>query len=139
MTKDIARLELLAGDLIDEHDRLLTELKAQRRKHNLTQNDVAERMGVSQPTVAAFEHYDSNPTLASVRRYALAVGANIEHTVTDACCTDDDSFEAIVKSVRIPGAAGAIWSKSARLGGWKTGDHAPAPVRHVTRFESMDA
>lgn len=115
MTNDTARLEVLAGDLIDEHDRLLSSLKAQRRKHNLTQTEVAERMGVSQPTVAAFEHYDSNPTLASIRRYALAVGANIEHTVKDACCDTDDSFDAIVNSV------GAKWSRSVTQVGWRTG------------------
>ncbi|TFD41768.1 XRE family transcriptional regulator [Cryobacterium sp. TMT2-10] len=138
MTNDTARLELLAGTLVDEHDRLLTELIAQRKKHSLTQAEVAERMGVSQPTVAAFEHYDSNPTLASIRRYALAVGAKIEHTVTDACCTSDDSFDAIVKSVRTPGAAGAIWAKSALLVGWKTPGPVSAHVRHVTRFEYVD-
>ncbi len=48
---------------------------ALRKKHHLTQADVAERMGVSQPTVAEFERYDANPTLSAIRRYALAVGA----------------------------------------------------------------
>lgn len=56
-----------------------------RREHNLTQTDVAERMGVSQPTVAAFEHYDSNPTLASIQRYAMAVGAVLDTRVIDDC------------------------------------------------------
>lgn len=99
MTTDAARLETLAGQLVDEHDNLLSSLIEQRKKHHLTQAEVAERMGVSQPTIAAFEHYDANPTLATVRRYALAVGANIEHSVVDACCSIDESFEAIVTSL----------------------------------------
>lgn len=56
-----------------------------RREHKLTQTDVAERMGVSQPTVAAFEHYDSNPTVATLQRYAMAVGAVLDTRVIDDC------------------------------------------------------
>jgi transcriptional regulator with XRE-family HTH domain len=41
-------------------------------------------MGVTQPTVAAFEAHDSNPTLATLRRYALAVRASVSYTVEDA-------------------------------------------------------
>ena len=39
-------------------------------------------MGVTQSTVARFEAYDSNPTLASIRRYAHAIGALVTHVVT---------------------------------------------------------
>ncbi len=56
---------------------------AMRKNRGLTQEQVAERMGVSQPAVAAFERYDANPTLATIRRYALAVHASIEHIVAD--------------------------------------------------------
>ena len=35
------------------------------------------------PAVAAFESHESNPTLSTVRRYALAVGARISHEVDD--------------------------------------------------------
>jgi transcriptional regulator with XRE-family HTH domain len=41
-------------------------------------------MGVTQPSVAAFEREDSNPTLSTIRRYALAVGARISYQVLDA-------------------------------------------------------
>jgi transcriptional regulator with XRE-family HTH domain len=40
-------------------------------------------MGVSQPTVAGFERYDANPTLSTLRRYALAIGARLETRVID--------------------------------------------------------
>ena len=42
-------------------------------------------MGISQPSVAAFERYDSNPTLATIRRYALAVEARLQTKVVDDC------------------------------------------------------
>lgn len=63
----------------------MKSLIALRREHELTQKDLAERMGVSQPTVAAFEHYDSNPTLATIQRYAMAVGAVLDTRVIDDC------------------------------------------------------
>ena len=49
----------------------------------ISQKLVGDRMGVSQPTVAAFESYDANPTLSSISRYARAVGAEIEFKVTN--------------------------------------------------------
>ena len=61
-----------------------------RRATQLVENDRAllRRLiqlrgdqGVTQPTVARFEAYDSNPTLASIRRYAHAIGALIKHVV----------------------------------------------------------
>lgn len=92
-----AQIEALADSLVESHDKLMSDLIGMRKRHGLSQEAVAERMGVSQPTVAAFERYDSNPTLATLRRYALAVGASIGHAVDDQCCrADDDKAEAIV-------------------------------------------
>lgn len=82
---DSASLEALADSLVDSHTTLMSELVRMRHEHGLRQEDVAERMGVSQPTVASFEHYDANPTLSTIRRYAHAVGARIEHRVVDDC------------------------------------------------------
>lgn len=81
----MARIEARADSLVEAHTEHLRELVAMRVKHDLTQGMVAERMGVSQPTVAAFEHYDSNPTLSTIRRYALAVGARVKLEVIDDC------------------------------------------------------
>ncbi|MFE4951961.1 helix-turn-helix domain-containing protein [Leifsonia sp. NPDC056665] len=82
---EMVRIDALADDLVAEHRLLMRALVAQRKAHNLTQETVAERMSVSQPTVAAFERYDANPTLSTIRRYALAVGAGIRHHVDDRC------------------------------------------------------
>lgn len=86
-----------AEQLVGSHEDLMRQLIAMRKKHHLSQEVVAERMGVSQPTVASFERYDSNPQLSSIRRYALAVGASIEHIVRDSCQTHSgDRFDEIV-------------------------------------------
>ena len=86
MNDDLAMIEARADSLIDNHAKLLRDLVALRKKHHLTQTEVAERMGVSQPTVAGLERYDANPTLSTIRRYAVAVGARITETVIDDCC-----------------------------------------------------
>ncbi|WP_425955321.1 helix-turn-helix domain-containing protein [Xylanimonas sp. McL0601] len=94
---DLAALEARADSLIEAHEQLLDSLVALRKKHNLTQSEVADRMGVSQPTIAAFERDDANPTLATIRRYAHAVGARLRDEVIDDCCrTGDEQFYRVV-------------------------------------------
>ena len=78
-------LERRADLLVDARDRLLEGLVSLRKEHNLSQQTVAERMGVSQPTVAAFERYDANPTVSSIIRYAMAVDALLDVKVVDDC------------------------------------------------------
>lgn len=109
-------LDDLAEDLVESHDQLLSSLIGLRKTHRLTQDAVAERMGVSQPTVAAFERYDANPTLSTIRRYALAVGASIEHRVEDRCCKVDDQFDSIVRGVT------QTWTAPSRMSWeWQSG------------------
>ena len=78
-------LERRADLLVDARDRLLEGLVRLRKEHKLSQQTVAERMGVSQPTVAAFERYDANPTVSSIIRYAMAVNAILDIKVVDDC------------------------------------------------------
>ncbi len=70
-----------ATQLVENDGAFLRRLVEIRKEQGLTQQDVADRMGVSQPTVAKFESYDSNPTLATIRRYAHAVEALVKHEV----------------------------------------------------------
>jgi len=77
---DYGSLVAQAEALADDHAEMMASLVALRRE-GLTQTEVAERMGVTQPTVAGLERYDANPTLSTVRRYALAVGAMIKTRV----------------------------------------------------------
>jgi len=83
MTDELRRIEELAEYLVEADLSLMQDLVALRHKRGLSQIAVGERMGVSQPAVASFEAYDSNPTLSSIRRYALAVGGQITHSVKD--------------------------------------------------------
>lgn len=72
---------LRAAALVEADGYYLRNLVAIRKMRNLTQADVARILGISQPTVASFEAYDSNPTLSSIRRYAHAVEALVAHHV----------------------------------------------------------
>lgn len=71
-----------AKALVTAERDMLGELVQARKKHGLTQKEVAERMGVSQSAVSQIERYDANPTLATLRRYALAVEVRLQFQVT---------------------------------------------------------
>jgi transcriptional regulator with XRE-family HTH domain len=97
MLEDISRIEARADALVEAHEELMRSLIALRKQHKISQETVAERMSVSQPTVAAFERYDSNPTLSTIRRYALAVGGRIQNSVIDDCEEHARAFETLVE------------------------------------------
>jgi transcriptional regulator with XRE-family HTH domain len=82
------KISARAEDLVRTDREFLAALIHHREKHGLTQADVAERMGVSQSTVSSFERYDANPTMATIRRYALAVGVRTRKLVDDDCGED---------------------------------------------------
>ena len=66
---------------IDRDMRLIESLVELRKTQGLTQAQVAERMGRSQPSVSDFERLGGDPHLSTIRRYALAVGASVHHIV----------------------------------------------------------
>jgi transcriptional regulator with XRE-family HTH domain len=69
-------IQATAGDMD-----LIERLVQIRRDQGLTQRDVAERMGRSQPNVSAFERTGGDPHLSTIRRYAVAVGARVRWQV----------------------------------------------------------
>lgn len=70
------------GRLLAEQDADLLDMLIQVRKaRGLSQQDVAKMLGLSQPTIADFERYENDPKLSTLRRYALAVGAEVRHAV----------------------------------------------------------
>ena len=75
------KLQRLAGDLVRADRDLLAGLIKVRRHRKLRQVDVAELLGVNQSAVAGFERLGGDPRLSTIRRYALAVGARVEHRV----------------------------------------------------------
>lgn len=83
MQEDLRVIRDRAQSLAREQHELMSSLVQFRVKHHLRQEDVAERLGITQAAVSKFERYDSNPTLASIRRYALAVGVRLNLTAID--------------------------------------------------------
>ena len=61
-----------------ERKRLLQNLAAARRAARLTQADVAARMRTSVSAVARLERGEMNPTVATLQRFASAVGRRID-------------------------------------------------------------
>ena len=59
--------------LAQADDEMRWALIQARKEAGLSQRDVAEMMGVKQPTVAAFESQDNDPRLSTLRRYAHRV------------------------------------------------------------------
>lgn len=67
---------------LEESDaRLIRDLIELRLQLGVSQQDLADRVGVAQSTIAAFERYDNDPKLSTIRRYAHALGALIRHSV----------------------------------------------------------
>jgi DNA-binding XRE family transcriptional regulator len=60
-----------------------------RNAAGMSQREVADLLGIKQSSIAAFERHDNDPKLSTIRRYALAVGAQIDHRV----CTRDVTVE----------------------------------------------
>ncbi|MEV7762245.1 helix-turn-helix domain-containing protein [Curtobacterium flaccumfaciens] len=70
-----------ATELARSDYKLLSDLVRQRKAAGLTQQDVANRMGITQPSVANLERHDADPKLSTIRRYAHAIEALIWHAV----------------------------------------------------------
>lgn len=61
----------------EEARRLVDALIALRKHCQLSQVEVAKRMGVRQPTVSGFEKEPSDPKLSTLQRYARALDARL--------------------------------------------------------------
>lgn len=76
-SRAMVRAKVLASNDLE----LLSSLVDLRRQQKISQTDLAEKLGISQATVAAFERTDNDPKLSTIRRYAHGVGALIVHRV----------------------------------------------------------
>lgn len=71
-----------ATEQVAEDARMLDDLVAHRRA-TMTQQEVADLMGISQGAVARIEAANRDPRLSTLRRYAVAVGKVVRHKVLD--------------------------------------------------------
>lgn len=74
----------LACRLVEADTHLLRALVAMRRTKAIPEADVALRMGTTVYAVHVLERDDADPKLSTLRRYALAIGALVEHHVSPA-------------------------------------------------------
>ncbi|MFV0372772.1 helix-turn-helix domain-containing protein [Microbacterium sp.] len=78
--------------MLAEHDlQLLWHLRHIRESLGVSQAKLAERMGVSQPALAAFESQGNDPKLSTIRRYAHALGVIVDHAVVIDSSEGDES------------------------------------------------
>lgn len=64
-------------DALEDEFALAGALIRARAAADMSQHDIAAHMGTSQPAVARLEGGKSNPSIATLRRYAAAVGAKL--------------------------------------------------------------
>jgi transcriptional regulator with XRE-family HTH domain len=79
---DLARpQDQLAHALVAADSGMLDDLIALRVSQKLSQTEVAARMGVTASAVSRIESGDRDPHLSTLRRYAMALGAVVQHNV----------------------------------------------------------
>lgn len=61
---------------------LIKSLVMIRMQRQMSQAQVAQLMGRTQPAVSDFERLGGDPHLSTIQRYARAVGAVVRHSVT---------------------------------------------------------
>jgi predicted transcriptional regulator len=67
--------------LADRRRELIDELVRARRESELSQTDVAARMGTSQSAVARLESGELDARLSTLERYAAALGRTVDWQV----------------------------------------------------------
>lgn len=72
-----------AQRLAEAHGQLIYDLMMIRHRKGLSRKEVAERCGWKKSRVADFERIGGDPWLSSISCYALAVGADVQFTVTE--------------------------------------------------------
>jgi transcriptional regulator with XRE-family HTH domain len=81
--EELTPAERHAMDLATADDNLIIEFRDARIRRGLTADQLGAILGISGKSVREFEGLQTAPTLATIRRYAHALGVNITHTVTD--------------------------------------------------------
>ena len=124
---DEAKLEELAFHNALSFQRLKDDLVHMRIESGVSQAKVGELLGVSQSAIAQVEAEGNNPKLATLRAYALAVGARVSITVTR-----EDSIS------YYPGSDGARTAKASWGKGASGAEGAHSSSASVSEKKSSD-
>jgi transcriptional regulator with XRE-family HTH domain len=82
LLEDFTPLEQLAIHNHEAWASLQAQLVGIRISQGVSQSQMADRLGISQPAVSQFESVTAMPRLGSVLAYALAVGAELDLRAT---------------------------------------------------------
>src|SRR5262245_37637047 len=114
----------------------LGELLQARNRAGLTQSEVAERMGTTPSAVARLEagggHQKHSPSIATLRKYAEAVGCMVEVKLVP--CTQPTS--AVVSQQKSRGRAGSGQGEQAKGTLSRSSAGRPRPNKGVLRNSS---
>ncbi|MCP1206581.1 helix-turn-helix transcriptional regulator [Pantoea sp. B550] len=78
--------QLMANQSPESRERIAKKVDAMRQvialhmlreELNLSQTEMAQAMGVKQPTIARMEQADNDPRLSTLKRYVTALGGEI--------------------------------------------------------------
>jgi transcriptional regulator with XRE-family HTH domain len=73
---------LAAGNLASWHEFRLAMIR-QREQSGITQQELADRLGITQSAVSQFESFGGNPRLMTIIAYAQALNLHIEFALSD--------------------------------------------------------
>lgn len=103
----------LADYVIESDDALFRDLVQFRIMRKMSQEDVAERMGIDKSNVSRLESGVRDVQLSTLRRYAMAIDAVVRHDVI-AFETIDNGKKARAHAERVAAAAARAGSYSGR-------------------------
>jgi transcriptional regulator with XRE-family HTH domain len=84
---------------LNRYTRSVTIIKDLRDATGLTQAELADRAGTSQPTIAAYESGTKSPTLRTLRRLAGAVGRELVVSFVPAMTREDRRSLALHRAI----------------------------------------
>lgn len=61
------------------------KIKQRREELDMTQSELADRVGTSQPRVVDMEHDDVDPRISTLKRYAIALSIDPSVLISDNC------------------------------------------------------
>jgi predicted transcriptional regulator len=73
--------ERLADYIVESDEKLLRDLVAFRKMRGMSQQDVADRMGIAKSNVSRLESGTRDLQQSTLRRYAMAIDAVVQHGV----------------------------------------------------------